>query len=119
MKPGAVLPPEAPPVAARDDSDLKGEFVLYDAEDSPQMLTLDFDWNLTPHNYPPGTRIVVIAQATDWYDLGDPHNRPKQPADADDRFARGETARTGGPPGNVAARSGTGGDASDDGSRSC
>ena len=72
-EPGAALPPEAPSVAARDDSDLKGEFVLYDAEDSPQMLTLDFDWNLTPHNYPPGTRIVVIGQATDWYDLGDPH----------------------------------------------
>lgn len=71
--PGAVLPPAAPPARARDESDHKGEFVLYDAEDSPQMLTLDFDWNLTPHEYPPGTRIVVIAQATDGYDLGEPH----------------------------------------------
>ena len=68
---------DGPPVASastpRDESDQQGEFVLYDAGESPQMLTLDFDWNLTPHAYPPGTRIVVVALATDWYDIGEPH----------------------------------------------
>jgi hypothetical protein len=66
--------PEAVPAAPpRGDSTQQGEFILYDAGDSPEILNLDFDWNLTPHSYPPGTRIVVIAQASDWYDLGEPH----------------------------------------------
>ncbi|MDA0587035.1 MAG: hypothetical protein O2820_00945 [Planctomycetota bacterium] len=66
--------PESVPVAqSRGESSQQGEFILYDATDSPEILTLDFDWNLTPHDFSPGTRIVVIAQATDWYDLGEPH----------------------------------------------
>lgn len=66
--------PESVPVAQpRGESSQQGEFLLYDAGDSPEILTLEFNWNLTPHDYPPGTRIVVMAQATDWYDLGEPH----------------------------------------------
>lgn len=70
---GLAVPQQEPSTGARNQSDLKGEFILYDAEELPQMLNLEFDWNLTPHEYPPGTRIVVVAQATDFYDLGEPH----------------------------------------------
>ena len=49
-----------------------GAFVLAENSDQDQ-LTLRHAWDLTPHNFAPGTRIKVEAKATDWYDLGDPH----------------------------------------------
>jgi hypothetical protein len=49
-----------------------GAFVLAENSDQEQ-LTLRHSWDLTPHNFAPGARIKVVAEATDWYDLGDPH----------------------------------------------
>jgi hypothetical protein len=63
------IAPARPTATERGES---GAFVL--AENATvDQLTLRHEWDLTPHNFAPGARIKVVAEATDWYDLGDPH----------------------------------------------
>lgn len=46
---------------------------LYDSEDRPDQIRPELVWDLVPHEYLVGTQVVIHAQASDWYDLGDEH----------------------------------------------
>ena len=68
-KPNGQPGSDAPLVTQKGDS---GKFPL--AKDSDQQqLTLRYEWALTSFQFAAGSRIKVTAEATDWYDLGDPH----------------------------------------------
>ena len=47
--------------------------VLAESSDRPDQLEPAFEWELAPYQWAPGTRITVRAEATDWFDLGEPH----------------------------------------------
>ncbi len=47
---------------------------LFEGEDRPEQVAPELDWDLAPFGWLPGTRIVVRAEATDWFDLnGESH----------------------------------------------
>ena len=46
---------------------------LFDSEDRPDQIRPEFVWELAPHDWQPGTQIVVHAEASDWYDLDGEH----------------------------------------------
>jgi len=47
---------------------------LFEGDDRPEQVAPEHDWDLAPFGWLPGTRIVVRAEATDWFDLnGESH----------------------------------------------
>jgi hypothetical protein len=46
---------------------------LFDSEDRPDQIRPELVWDLAPLSWSPGTQVVVHAEASDWYDLGDEH----------------------------------------------
>lgn len=61
------------PAGQRDS----GHLPLYDADvqaaDAEEQLRPELVWDLADHDWKPGTRVEVVAEAFDWYDLGDEH----------------------------------------------
>ena len=47
---------------------------LFEGDDRPEQVAPEHEWDLAPFGWLPGTRIVVRAEATDWFDLnGESH----------------------------------------------
>lgn len=47
---------------------------LFDGDNRPEQLNPEYDFELAPFGWRPGTRIVFRAEATDWFDLkGETH----------------------------------------------
>ena len=57
-----------------DDGDaVSRRLPLFESEDRPDQIRPELVWDLAPHDWVAGTQVVVHAQASDWYDLGDEH----------------------------------------------
>jgi hypothetical protein len=50
-----------------------GRLPLFDSDVRPDQIRPELVWDLAPHAWESGTQIVIHAQASDWYDLGDAH----------------------------------------------
>lgn len=52
---------------------VRRRLALFDSEDRPNQIRPELVWDLAPHKWLTGTQVVVHAEASDWYDLGNEH----------------------------------------------
>lgn len=63
----AVFPADTAKAAAT------GQLDLFESIDRPEQIRPETTWDLAPHDWSAGTQIVVLAEASDWYDLTNDH----------------------------------------------
>lgn len=63
------------PIIAAPGGALQVERIpLYEDDARPEQIAPEYSWDLAPFGWLPGTRIVMRAEATDWFDLnGESH----------------------------------------------
>jgi len=69
------VPNDGPPEEGTIDVGVvvRRRLALFDSEDRPDQIRPELVWDLAPHRWLTGTQVVVHAEASDWYDLGNEH----------------------------------------------